>query len=47
MSAGKGLSLVAVNEKLDVEERLLLIPEGNDITGIGDKLSRSKASALG
>jgi hypothetical protein len=44
---GEGLSLVGVNEKLGVKETLLLVPEGNDITGIGDELSRNRASVLG
>jgi hypothetical protein len=35
---GKGLSLVGVNERPGVGETLLLVPEGNDITGIGDEL---------
>lgn len=47
MSAGKGLSSVAVDEKLVIEETSLLVPEGNDITGIEDELSRNEASALG
>lgn len=38
MNAGIGLSLVDVNGKLGVEETLLLVPEGNDITGIEDEL---------
>lgn len=46
MNDGGGLSLVGVKEKLVVEGRLLLVPEGNDITGIEDELSRSKVSAL-
>jgi hypothetical protein len=47
VGAGKGLSSVAVDEKLVVEKTSLLFPEGNDITGIEDELSRHEASALG
>ena len=37
---------MGVKEKLVVEGRLLLVPEGNDITGIEDELFRSRVSAF-
>jgi len=39
---GKDVSLVIVEEKLVVEETVLLVPEGNAITGGEDELSRSQ-----
>ena len=46
MNDGKGLPSAGVKDRLGVEEKLSLVPEGNAITGIEDELSRSKVSAL-